>query len=62
MLDLFVTVFNRCSAKYCRTFAGEFLLNFNLIQIDLIFTLKQITGMADSHGIKITDNLRNYYK
>ncbi len=26
-----------------------------------IFTL-QITDMTDSHGIKITDNLRNYYK
>ena len=26
-----------------------------------IFTL-QIMDMADSHGIKITDDLRNYYK
>ncbi len=38
----------RCSAKYGRSFAGNFTL--------------QITDMADSYGIKITDKLGNYYK
>ena len=33
----------------------------NMVICGGIFTL-QITDMADSHGIKITDDLRNYYK
>ncbi len=39
----------------------EMLFRTGLILNHIIFTL-EITDMAKSHGIKIKDNLCNYYK